>query len=48
VNETTTIRIKVTLVDKCESTDKLIDLYAAPFSKLAPTWMGVARVRVSW
>jgi hypothetical protein len=48
VSETTIIRIKVTLVDNCESTDKLIDLYAAPFSKLAPTWLGVARVRVSW
>jgi hypothetical protein len=48
VNETTIVRIKVKLVDNCASTDKLIDLYATPFSKLAPTWLGVTRVKVSW
>jgi hypothetical protein len=48
ISGTTVVRVKVTLVDRCNSTDKLIDLYAAPFSKLAPTWMGVTWVKVSW
>jgi hypothetical protein len=41
-------RISVRLVDWCGSKDKLIDLYAAPFSMLAPTSRGVVAVEVGW
>lgn len=42
------VAITVTLVDWCASTDKLIDLYAAAFSAVAPLYRGVSRVEVSW
>ncbi len=40
--------VVVQLVDKCASTDKTIDLYAEPFSRLAPTSAGVLHVEVGW
>lgn len=40
--------IRVTLVDWCGSTSKTIDLYGAPFSRLAPLSAGVVEVTVSW
>jgi hypothetical protein len=42
------VSVVVQLVDWCGSDDKLIDLYAAPFSLLAPTSTGVVMVEVSW
>lgn len=42
------VAVAVRLVDWCASTDKLIDLYAAPFAKLAPTSLGTVLVDVSW
>lgn len=40
--------VVVTLVDYCASTDKTIDLYAAPFSRLGALSRGVLFVRVGW
>ena len=41
-------RVSVKLVDWCGSADKLIDLYAAPFSRLAPLSQGIVTVIVRW
>ena len=40
--------VVVQLVDWCGSSSKTIDLYAAPFSRLAPLSQGVVKVVVSW
>ena len=40
--------VVVQLVDWCGSTSKTIDLYAAPFSMLAPLERGVVAVTVGW
>jgi len=40
--------VSVVLVDWCGSKDKLIDLYAEPFSRLAALGRGVVLVKVSW
>jgi hypothetical protein len=40
--------VEVKLVDWCGSTSKLIDLYAAPFSLLAPNGAGTVQVTVRW
>ena len=40
--------VRVQLVDWCGSSSKTIDLYAAPFQRLAPLSRGVVKVTVSW
>ncbi len=40
--------VSVVLVDFCASTDKTIDLYAAPFDRLGDLSQGVLPVVVSW
>ena len=40
--------VSIMLVDYCASTDKLVDLYATPFSRLATLSSGVVRVEVRW
>lgn len=40
--------VKVKLVDSCASPTKTIDLYAAPFSKLASLSSGVVSVTIRW
>jgi len=40
--------VLVQLVDWCGSSSKTIDLYAAPFQRLAPLSRGVVEVSVSW
>jgi hypothetical protein len=40
--------IRVTLSDWCQCPDKVIDLYASQFQRLAPLSRGVIPVQVSW